>query len=210
VEEGKRRVSAVPFVATRADVDCCDCCCSCCACCWLGCLELLPTPFVAASAAEPAPEPAPVPPEPALLPPPVEGDDEGSSMGEGEGWVRASRIHACFNPSSGVMRSFASQRRQPSKKSKNNLSLHFRTCASVFDAGFRFLPRELGTTRTAKLPSKKSFLRVELSTNDLGGKPIVSIIHSNCSVSFSPGNSGYPVYNSANIQPRLHMSMDLL
>ncbi len=35
--------------------------------------------------------------------------------------VSASRIHACFNPSSGVILSFASHRRQPSKKSKNNL-----------------------------------------------------------------------------------------
>ena len=37
------------------------------------------------------------------------------------GCVRASRIHACFSPSSGVILSFASHLRHPSKKSKNNL-----------------------------------------------------------------------------------------
>lgn len=37
-----------------------------------------------------------------------------------------------------------------------------------------------------------------------------SIIHASCSTSFSPGNKGYPVYSSARIHPKLHMSMAML
>lgn len=51
----------------------------------------------------------------------LELDPVGVPLPEVLGWVRASRIHACFSPSSGVMRSLASQRKHPSKKSKNNL-----------------------------------------------------------------------------------------
>lgn len=35
-----------------------------------------------------------------------------------------------------------------------------------------------------------------------GGTPKASITHASCSTSFSPGNSGYPVYNSARIHPK--------
>ena len=36
------------------------------------------------------------------------------------------------------------------------------------------------------------------------------MIQASCSTSFSPGNRGYPVYSSARMQPRLHMSMAML
>lgn len=40
-----------------------------------------------------------------------------------------------------------------------------------------------------------------------GGTPYNSIIYANCSISLSPGNSGNPVYNSATIAPKLHISI---
>jgi hypothetical protein len=69
--------------------------------------------------------------------------------------------------------------------------------------------------------------RGEASIISRGGGPMTSMMHSSCSVSFSPGNSGYllahasdptlhgagrqrqrhPVYSSARMQPKLHMSM---
>ena len=35
-------------------------------------------------------------------------------------------------------------------------------------------------------------------------------MHANCSTSFSPGKRGYPVYSSARMQPKLHMSIGML
>ena len=56
---------------------------------------------------------------------------------------------------------------------------------------------------------KKSLLLVACSKTRFGGKPSISIIQASCSTSFSPGNSGYPVYNSARMQPKLHMSIGI-
>lgn len=56
--------------------------------------------------------------------------------------------------------------------------------------------------------SPKNNLRreaIEMTSSD--GAPSISIIHANCSTSFSPGNRGHPVQSSARIQPRDHMSM---
>lgn len=36
-----------------------------------------------------------------------------------------------------------------------------------------------------------------------GGWPKTSMIHANCSTSFSPGNKGCPIYNSAKIHPKI-------
>lgn len=137
--------------------------------------------------------------------------------------------------SSGVMRFSGSQCKQRATKSRKSASLHRRACASVFEPGRRFLPRELGIMRGFPLESvqcnvlvfffflllllwfffaiylpKKSFLRALCSIRYRLGMPRISMIHASCSCSFSPGNNGSPVYNSAKIQPRLHMSIAIL
>ena len=61
----------------------------------------------------------------------------------------------------------------------------------TLDPGRRFLPLEFGTMRGVPSASKNVFLRVEARTMCSGGGPRISMMHSSCSVSFSPGNSGY-------------------
>lgn len=56
------------------------------------------------------------------------------------------------------------------------------------------------------LPKKSRFLELRLMKS-LSGTPRTSMIQDNCSCSFSPGKMGKPVYNSARIHPKLHMSM---
>lgn len=54
--------------------------------------------------------------------------------------------------------------------------------------------------REDNLP-KNNRRRVAWAMSSSGGVPNNSIMQANCSTSFSPGNKGYPVYNSARIQP---------
>ena len=85
--------------------------------------------------------------------------------------------------------------------------MHLRTPERVFERGFLFFPLELATIIGSPNESKKSFLLVEISRILVGGTPLISIIYANYSISFSPGNSGNPVYSSAKIHPELHISM---
>lgn len=54
---------------------------------------------------------------------------------------------------------------------------------------------------TKSLPKKRR-LRDAWAMTLSGGAPNTSMMQANCSISFSPGNVGYPVYSSANIQPK--------
>lgn len=83
----------------------------------------------------------------------------------------------------------------------NNASLHRNAWASVLDPGLRFFPFELVTQRGLQRASKNNRFLVAVLIKSSGGTPNISIMHANCSTSFSPGKSGYPVYNSAKIQP---------
>jgi hypothetical protein len=135
--------------------------------------------------------------------------------------TKGCRIAAC-----GFIRRSGSQTRHFEMKSTNSSSLHRRTWASVFVPGRRRRPLELMTARGAppgsskdgisqveeqrlhkiELP-KKSFLRELRLTNSLSGMPSTSMIQESCSCSFSPGKIGKPVYSSAKMQPKLHISM---
>lgn len=52
---------------------------------------------------------------------------------------------------------------------------------------------------------KNNFRRELFSIKCFSGTPRTSIMHANCSCSFSPGNMGKPVNISARMQPRLHI-----
>ena len=57
------------------------------------------------------------------------------------------------------------------------------------------------------LVPKNNFLRELRLTYSFSGIPSTSMIQDSCSCSFSPGKIGNPVYNSARMQPKLHISM---
>lgn len=69
-------------------------------------------------------------------------------------------------------------------------SLQRSTVRRSFAPGRLFLPRLLGTMRGWLELSKKIFLRGAESSMCFGGTSSTSMMHSSCSTSFSPGNSG--------------------
>ena len=117
--------------------------------------------------------------------------------------------NSCLTASSGFIRLSGSQRRHRVRKSRKASSSHFRTCCRVFEDGFRRRPFEETVSRGFPIESKNNFFRVLFSIKCFSGGPKTSMMHANCSCSFSPGNIGYPVYNSANMQPTLHMSIGI-
>ena len=115
------------------------------------------------------------------------------------------RIAGC-----GFSRRSGSQIRHFAIKSTNNSSSHRKTCASVLVPGRRRRPLEFTTGRGAPVESdgecekhirrqshaytpKKSRFRELRLIKSLSGKPKTSMMHDNCSCSFSPGKMGYPV-----------------
>jgi hypothetical protein len=74
--------------------------------------------------------------------------------------------------------------------------------------GLRILPLLSSVIFGDPVSSSKKidFLVLYLSTSS-EGSPSISIIKLSYSASLSPGKIGYPVYSSANIQPKLHISM---
>ena len=86
-------------------------------------------------------------------------------------------------------------------KSLNNASLQRSACTNDFELGLRLRPFELVMQRGLHLESKNNLFLVALFIKSSRGTPITSIIQASCSTSFSPGNSGDPVYSSANMQP---------
>lgn len=128
-------------------------------------------------------------------------------------WLRA-RIcflapvmKSCCSASSGFIRRSGSQRRQREIKSRNGSSSHFSACCRVLELGRRRRPFEETVRRGLPRESKKSFFRVLFSIRCFSGGPNTSMMHASCSCSFSPGKMGSPVYNSAKIQPKLHISI---
>lgn len=115
--------------------------------------------------------------------------------------------HSWRAASSGVMRFLGSHSRHLLTKSMNTVSLQRSACEIVLDAGFRLRPLELVMHLGVPLESKNNLLLVAVLMRSSGGWPSTSIIQANCSTSFSPGNSGYPVYSSASIHPKLHISI---
>ena len=136
---------------------------------------------------------------------------------------RPAVTNGCLSAACGFILRSGSQTRHFDIKSTNSSSLHFNTCCSVFVPGRRLRPLELTTARGVPFNSivvswqrrmpkiqdtpKNSFLRELLLTNSLSGTPRTSMMQDSCSCSFSPGKIGKPVYNSARIQPKLHMSI---
>lgn len=117
--------------------------------------------------------------------------------------------NSCLRASCGLRRRDGSQRRQREMKSRKASSSHFRTCLSSFELGRRRRPFEETVNLGLPKESKKSFFRVLFSIKCFSGGPKTSMIQASCSCSFSPGKMGYPVYSSARIHPRLHMSMGM-
>lgn len=111
--------------------------------------------------------------------------------------------------SSGFIRRSGSHLRQRERKSRKGSSSHFSTCCKVLDEGRRLLPFDDTVNRGLPNESKKSFFLVLFSIKCFSGGPNTSMMHASCSCSFSPGKMGTPVYNSARIQPRLHMSIGM-
>jgi hypothetical protein len=130
------------------------------------------------------------------------------------GW----RIAAC-----GFMRRSGSHNKHFATKSTKSSSSQRSTWLSVFAPGLRRLPLELTTGLGAPVESspvvsqvlcckildvpKNSRLRELRLISSFSGGPSTSMMQESCSCSFSPGKIGNPVYSSANMHPRLHMSM---
>ena len=75
-------------------------------------------------------------------------------------------------------------------KDTNAASLHLTAISMVRLPGMRTFPRLLACRMGCMDESKKCFLRDASWIMRLGGSPSTSIMHSSCSCSFSPGNSG--------------------
>ena len=118
-------------------------------------------------------------------------------------------INSCSRASSGLRRRAGSHRRHLVIKSRNASSSHFNTCRSSFELGLRRLPFDETVNRGLPIESKKSFLRLLVSIRCFSGGPKTSMMQASCSCSFSPGKIGYPVYNSASMHPKLHMSIGM-
>lgn len=107
----------------------------------------------------------------------------------------------------GLIRRSGSHIRHLETKSTKSSSSQRRTWARVFVPGLLLRPFEFTTGRGAPVESKKSRLRELRLIKSLSGRPSTSIMQDSCSCSFSPGKIGKPVLSSANIQPKLHISI---
>jgi len=138
-------------------------------------------------------------------------DDSKAFAVAGEGLVtlprRPALRKACCRAPWGFIRRSGSQTKQRAMKSTKSSSWHRRTCARDLVPGLLLRPLEFTTGLGAPLLSKKSRLRELRLMKSLSGGPRTSMIQDNCSCSFSPGKMGKPVYSSARMQPKLHMSM---
>ena len=100
-----------------------------------------------------------------------------------------------------------SQARHRFIKSKNFGSSLFTEKESSLVAGILLLPREFGTIFGYSSLSKYNLILELLSKNYFGGTFKISIIQAIYSYSFSPGKRGYPLWSSAKIHPKLHISI---
>lgn len=91
----------------------------------------------------------------------------------------------------------------------NNGSLQRNTCANGLVPGFRLRFFELVMQRGLPRESKNKRRRADWFKISSGGTFNTSMMHANCSTSFSPGNIGYPEYNSANIHPILMIRKEM-
>lgn len=93
-------------------------------------------------------------------------------------------------------------------KSMNEGLALLSTYDNYFESGILNLPLALATIiGSLESSSKNIFFLVDYSSTSSDGIPLTSMIIDNYSISFSPGNIGYPVNNSVNIQPKLHISI---
>ncbi|KAJ9450922.1 hypothetical protein DIPPA_19855 [Diplonema papillatum] len=83
----------------------------------------------------------------------------------------------------------------------NCASLQRSAEARSFMPGRLFFPLELTCSRGLSDESKNCFRRELISMTCFGGTFMISMMHASCSTSFSPGNSGNPVYSSARMHP---------
>ena len=120
---------------------------------------------------------------------------------------RPASIQGCRKAGWGFRRLSGSHVRHFETKSRNSSSSHFRIAPRVLAPGRRRFPLALTKGRGAPLASKNNLRRDALSTMKRSGTPKTSMMQANCSCSFSPGNMGTPVYSSARMQPRDHMSI---
>jgi len=120
---------------------------------------------------------------------------------------RPAARNTCRIAGAGFRRRSGSQTRHFAMKSTNASSSHLRTWAKVLVPGFLLLPLEFTTGLGAPVESKKSFFLELRLIKSLSGTPSTSMMQDNCSCSFSPGKMGKPVYSSARMHPRLHISM---
>lgn len=118
-------------------------------------------------------------------------------------------MNSWHNASCGFSLRVGSHLRHRVMKSRKASSSHLRTLRKSLELGRRRLPFDDTVNRGFPIESKNSFFLVLFSIKCFSGGPKISIMQANCSCSFSPGKIGMPVYNSARIQPKLHMSMGI-
>lgn len=118
-------------------------------------------------------------------------------------------MNSCCIASRGVILRAGSHLKQRAMKSRNAGLSHLRACRRSVELGLRRRPLDETVKRGFPEESKNSFFLVLFSIRCFSGGPNISMIQANCSCSFSPGNSGYPVYSSARMQPRDHMSIGI-
>ena len=116
-------------------------------------------------------------------------------------------IHSCCRASLGFILKLGSHARHLHIKSKKFWSSLLTAYYKVFVPGSLRIPLEFVTIFGYICPSKNNLILELFSRKCFGGTPKISIMQAICSCSFSPGNNGYPLCNSAKMQPRLHMSI---
>ena len=104
------------------------------------------------------------------------------------------RIQSCRMAWSGVMRMSGSHSKQRLIKSRNNASWHPMAFSKLRPFTRRLRPRLLVIWRGSFFESKNMRFLCALSVRLVGGMPSTSMKQAICSCSFSPGNSGSPLY----------------
>lgn len=129
-------------------------------------------------------------------------------MGDGGEYRDSPIIQGCLRASSGLRRLVGSQHKHLRMKLTNSgFCTLCITDSRLLVAGCLMNPLLFGDILGRLLEWKNILRRLAAIIRLIGGTPSISIMHCNCSVSFSPGNIGFPVNSSTNIHPNDHMSI---
>ena len=119
-------------------------------------------------------------------------------------------IHSCLRACSGVIRFSGSHSKHRVIRSKNGPSFQCAASARLRIFGVHFRLLECSVTLISPL-GWKNWLRLgDIPRSSADGRPRTEAMIWICSLSLSPGKSGYPLNSSTRIHPNDHMSIPVV